>query len=215
MFNRKVCNKCGEKINPKHNFCPECGKPLKENKSDYGLLGKNDSAEINEMQNIFSGFGGGMMNKMLNNAMKMLEKEMQKDFSELNNQPKTNFELFINGKRVSPDKIKVTKKPMQQKQVVAKKDLNIHLSPKSKQRFLKMKKQEPSTNIKRLSDKIIYEINLPEVKSIEDISIIQLENSIEIKAVSEKKAYEKIINLNLPIINYGLSDGKLILELKN
>jgi HSP20 family molecular chaperone IbpA len=80
-------------------------------------------------------------------------------------------------------------------------------------KFSKLKREEPKTNIRRLSNKLVYEIEMPGVKSIEDISISQLENSIEIKAISEKKAYAKIIPINLPIKNFDLSEGKLILEL--
>ena len=211
MFSKKSCKKCGEKISSKHNFCPECGNPLKQrNKKDYGMLGKNDNIfEEGNMQNFF---GGGIMNKMLNSAMKMLEKEMQKDMKDLNS-PRTNFELFINGKRISPDKIKVTKKPIQKKEI-KKQKINIPLSNENKEKFLKLPKKEPTTSIKRLSNKIIYELNIPEVKSIEDISIVQLQNSIEVKGVAKKTAYEKIISIGLPISNYELQKGKLILELQ-
>jgi len=59
----------------------------------------------------------------------------------------------------------------------------------------------------------VYEIKMPGVKSPEDISIIQLENSIEIKALANKKVFYKIIPINLPIRNYNLSKGILTLEL--
>ncbi len=210
MFSKKSCQKCREKVSSKSNFCPECGNPLKtSNQKDYGMLGKDDY--ILPQDNTQNIFGGGMMNKMLNSAMKMLEKEMQKDVKELN-QPKSNFELFINGKRISPDKIKVTRQPMQ-KAPVQKTKTEILLSDENKKKFLKLPKKEPTTSIKRLSNKIIYELNIPEVESIKDISIVQLENSIEIKALAKKIAYSKIISIGLPISNYELSEGKLILEL--
>lgn len=210
MFSKKPCAKCGEKVSSKNNFCPECGSSLKtQNKNNYGMLGKNDSIFPQEnMQNIF---GGGIMNKMLNSAMKMLEKEMQRDVKELN-QPRSNFELFINGEKISPDKIRITKKPTQ-KDTASQKKVEILLSNENKERFLKLPKKEPTTSIKRLSNKIIYELNIPEVESIKNVSIVQLENSIEIKALAKKIAYSKIISIGLPILNYELSEGKLILEL--
>src|SRR3989344_3748821 len=48
-------------------------------------------------------------------------------------------------------------------------------------------------SIRRFADRVVYEIALPGVKSIKDISITKLENSIEIKAVSKDKAYFKLI----------------------
>jgi HSP20 family molecular chaperone IbpA len=76
-----------------------------------------------------------------------------------------------------------------------------------------LERKEPKTNIRRLSNRVVYELEMPGVESLEDISIIKLENSIEIKAISKNKAYVKVIPINLPITNYNLSEGKLILEL--
>jgi len=237
MFKKKYCKNCGEKINHKSNFCPECGYPLKEKqnykKDDYGMLGKNDMPdefqEIDKISNsIFSGFGGKIMNRMLNNTMKMLEKEMEKSTREIEKQNNQNpnfqnhFELFINGKRVNPENIKVSKaqllmpgKNPSERQFKKEIPKNIFFSKDKKEQFLKFEKTEPKTELKRFSDKIIYEVFLPGVKSIEDVSIIQLESSIEIKAVSnsKKKSYSKIIPVGMKIANYFLEKGILVLEI--
>ena len=68
--------------------------------------------------------------------------------------------------------------------------------------------------MKRIANKISYEIEIPGVNSFEDISISPLENSIEIKAIAKEKAYSKSIPLNLPIIDYIFSKGLLVLEFK-
>jgi HSP20 family molecular chaperone IbpA len=248
MFKRKNCPKCNEKVNEKYSFCPTCGFNLSKNQNkekEYGMLGQNDYLEQdpfnmdNMLGSMFTGIGGRAMNNMFNNAIKMLEKEMQKSMKEQQkfqnqNQPinRTNFELYINGKRVSPDKIKVTNKPNHyqnnqkhnNKRLVSKEQMSrigtIHpnqvpkFSNESKQNFQKLPKKQPETNVRRFSDKVIYEINVPGVESIKDVSISQMENSIEIRAVSKKNAYEKIIPIGLPIIKYGLSNGKIVLELK-
>jgi HSP20 family molecular chaperone IbpA len=223
MFKKKSCKNCGEKVSEKNNFCPSCGNPLNENpkKQDFGMLGKNDAMqEQNPFENMFKGFGGGMMNKMLNNAMKMLEKEMQKSEKTQNqNNPniKSSFELFINGKRINPVNIKVTKRPAQQKQVNEKpKEISLPiLNAENKKQFLKLSKKEPKTNLRRLSDQVIYELEIPGVKSIENISIVKLENSIEIKAVAKNKSYEKIIPFSMQILKYYLENETLILEMKS
>ena len=88
-----------------------------------------------------------------------------------------------------------------------------NLSPEKLKKFSKLPREEPKTNIRRLSNKVIYEVDLPGVKSVKDISIINLERSMEIKAVSDKKAYSKSVPMNFPILGYKLSNGKLILEL--
>ncbi len=89
----------------------------------------------------------------------------------------------------------------------------LEMSEDKIKKLKKLPKEEPSTNIRRLSDKIIYEIDVPEVKSKKDVIIQRLENSIEIKALGKKKAYFKLLPVSLPIAGYKVSKGKLILEL--
>ncbi len=43
--------------------------------------------------------------------------------------------------------------------------------------------------------------------------VLNLEKGIELKAVSDKKAYLKSIPISLPILKYKLSKGKLVLEM--
>ncbi len=198
MFKKKTCKNCGKKINSESNFCPNCGINLKKGKEkyqkkDWGMLGKDDNPKQEE---ILPGMSGGMLGKMLQGAMKMLEKEMQKDIKQNMNQ---NFKLMINGKEVN-----LNQKPQETKKLPA----NILKD------FSKYPKHEPKTNIKRIENKLVYELNIPEVKSLKDVSIQKLENSIEIKAISKNKAYKKIIPFNLPILNYELSKDKLVLEMK-
>lgn len=215
MFSKKRCKRCNEKIDGKYRFCPNCGIPLNE-EEDWGMLGKEDSRdEFDEFSNqIFGGISGKMLNKMFGSAMRMLEKEMQKEMKAQTRYPRTNFELFINGKRIDPRNIRVTKKPLVQNIPIKKRISIDNFSKKSLENFSKLPKQEPSTNVRRFSNKVIYEIELPGVKTIKDISIVQLENSIEIKAVSKDKSYFKSIPINMPITNYALSGEKLFLELE-
>ena len=237
MFGKKTCSGCNEKVSKEFDFCPHCGSAFGKgkNKEDYGMLGTDDELERTEASSPFESILGkmssGMFNKLFGNAVKMLEKELEKEFKNQNqnvginenqNQnpifpQRTNFEIIINGKRINPENIRFSQKVLhpsensnkQKKKTIPK------MSSESMKKISKMKKKEPSTNIRRLSNKVIYEIDIPGVKSMEDISIIKLENSIEIKALAEdkKKAYSKLIPINLPITNYEFSDGKLILEL--
>ena len=84
---------------------------------------------------------------------------------------------------------------------------------KPKKRNLLNSHEKNQTNIRRLSNKIIYEIQIPGVKSIEDVSIVKLQNSIEIKAITKDKAYEKTIKISFPILDYKIQENNLILEL--
>ncbi|MEK6760666.1 MAG: hypothetical protein AABX93_01960 [Nanoarchaeota archaeon] len=208
MFGKKDCIRCGEKTGNKHNFCPNCGVPFNEKnskKSDLGMLGDSDEQEMEIANSLFGGFGGKMMGKMLESAMKMLEKEMQKEMKK--SKPKTNLQLFVNGKKVDLGNYAQDNK-MEEEEISVEKLPNSDLKG-----FSDLKKKEPSTNIRRLSNKVVYEVDMPGIDSEKDLSIVKLENSIEIKAMSKNKAYRKIIPIGLPIKNYNLSKGKLVLEL--
>ncbi len=205
----KTCPKCGKKIEREFDFCPYCGKSL-DIKNNWGILGKNDNL-FEKKEEVF-GFGGGILNKMIGNAMKVLEKELQKGIKEPQIVPKTKVQLYINGK-----KINIGTKPKKIIKRTAKKQIkeipSTYFSKESSKKFSNLPREEPKTNVRRLSDRIIYDIEMPEVKSVENISIIRLENSIEIKAIGKNKAYYKVIKIGLPILDYYLSKGKLILEL--
>jgi len=214
MFNKKECERCGSKINSKYKFCPSCGS-LFNSEEDWGMLGQDDSGEnVEDFTNSFFGnLGGGMFGKMLEGTMKMLEREIQKGIKEQRNQPRTNMQLFINGKKVNLNRVSPNTQQTQKPRKEIKEAKLNNLSQNNLKKMSSLPRQEPITQIRRLSDRIIYEIEMPDVESINDISIIKLENSIEIKALAKNKAYFKVIPINLPITNYTLSEGKLVLEL--
>jgi HSP20 family molecular chaperone IbpA len=89
-----------------------------------------------------------------------------------------------------------------------------NISERKAQELSKLPRQEPETKIRRLTDKIVYEISLPGVKNEKDIIINKLQNSIEIKAFSKDKAYFKLITLALAIKSWKLDKEVLVLELK-
>jgi|TARA_Y100000310_G_scaffold135136_1_gene134003 HSP20 family molecular chaperone IbpA len=223
MFKKKDCRKCGERVNSNYLFCPHCGNLTGKKKSskNSGMLGEDDFT--NEFENfqesILGGVGGRALGKILESTisslMKNVEKEMKKE-NQMRNQkkiaePKTNFQLFINGKRVenlndnplTKQKVKIEREDFQE----------INLPQNDLKGFSNLPKNEPKTNVRRFSDKVIYEINIPGVKSLKDISITKLENNIEIKARTKDKAYNKLIPVNFPIVDYNFSRGKLFLEL--
>lgn len=232
MFGKKPCPRCNEKISKSYDFCPYCGVYFGKKKGkDYGILGIDDELDEPNFANPFESFFGkmsaGMLDKVLAGTIKMVEKEMEKQFKNSgqnipsNFPQRTNFEIIINGRKINPENIKFARKITQgneednENEKMLKKKHIPKISAENLKKMSKLPKKEPSTHIRRLANKVIYELEIPGVNSIEDISIVKLENSIEIKALAEnrKKAYAKLIPINLPIMSYELADGKLILEL--
>lgn len=206
MIKKKKCNNCEEKIKGNPNFCPACGIQLEQITQDWGILGKNDLSKKTEEPKMFGGLTSGIMNKMIGSAMHMLEKEIQKNMNEQSKTQNPKIRLMINGKEITPQE-KQTKKDSDTK------FLPIDFSSENLKKYKSLKKIEPKSSLKRIEDKIKYEIEIPEVNSIKDISIIKLENSIEVKAVGKDKGYLKTIPIDLPLKKYSLLKGILTLEL--
>ena len=226
MFSKKTCKRCGRKTNKSDSFCPTCGTPLNktQRKEDFGMLGEDDSFdEMEALSNsLFAGMGGlggGFMNKMISNTMRMLEKEMEKEMqgrgnkpqNQNNNMPRTKIKLMINGKEINLNNgMEEASNPEKNEKIRVIKFKKF--SEEQAKTFSKLPKKEPKTDLKRIANKISYEIEIPGVESFEDVSVLPLENTIEIKAITKEKAYSKSIPLNLPIVNYGFSKGLLVLE---
>ena len=197
MFGKK-CPKCNNKINGSFKYCPLCGIDLNAiyEHEDYGFLGKSDLIEED--------YTDAFIDKMFNSAMKLFEKQIKNLNSELNkshphNVPGLNVQFFINGERVFPEK--------------SIKQQKIEIPKEKLKKFAELPKEEAKSKIKRLSGKLIYELIVPGVKSVNDVLINKLENSIEVKALSKDKVYSKNLKVNLPISSCYLADDVLVIEM--
>jgi len=221
MFKKKECERCRRKFDEKYSYCPYCGHKNDSNDDeDWGMLGRNDfMPSMNEIK-LPIGFNA-LFNSILRNLSKEFDEQLNKNYFQTDEKPKKikreGVSISISTFGDGPPKIKVTqlgKKSRLELQDGTKEKIKPNTFTKEKiKKFASLKREEPKTDIRRLSNKVIYELEMPGVKSMDDISIVKLENSIEIKAISKNKAYSKIIPINLPIKNYVLSEGKLILEL--
>jgi HSP20 family molecular chaperone IbpA len=219
MFKRKKCGKCGSKMQKDFDFCPFCGSHIRGNfNKNWGMLGKKD---VNEIENMFE-FPVGI-SKLFNNLMKNLGStlnELDVENSQNKKQPKSDkvggISISISTSGNAPPKIKINSfgDYKQNKKIQASEKLPaIEIVSRNLKEFSRLPKKEPATNVRRFSDRIIYEIIIPGVKDLKDISIAKVENGIEIRAVSEKQAYEKTIPISLPIIRKDFSEGRLVIEL--
>ena len=86
------------------------------------------------------------------------------------------------------------------------------ITPEQIEKISSLPKAEARTNVKRLGDKVVYELNTPGVQSVDDIFISKLESGYEVKALGSKKVYVNSIPVNLPITKYSVLDNKLFVE---
>lgn len=207
-----ICSRCKSKISRNFDFCPYCGWNVK--KRGEGLLD-----EIDDMKGMFSGLNLNV--KDINCLFEQMKKEVLREDNREKERiaPKTissGFSITItSGKGKNPMiDIKTHGMPSQKITRNEVKEIVQNIPEENVEKISKLPKVEPKSKVRRLSDKIVYEIDMPGVISLKDIFINKLSNSIEIKALSKNKNYSKIIPVSLPIKKYYLSDGKLILELK-
>lgn len=194
MFKKK-CPDCAKKIDKKYNFCPFCGHSFKQQKEqdDYGMLGLDDT--IKEIrQEIKLPLG---LNTIMNSLMKQIEKD-------LGNMSGKGFKIKISTGNPNQEKIKQSPRPIKQ----------IQISQEEQKRRNSLPKKQAESNIKRIGDRIIYQIITPGIKSKKDVVITKLENSLEIKAYSKDNCYIKTIPLRLELIEYSVEDNSVFLELK-
>jgi hypothetical protein len=228
MFgNKKDCEKCGKKVNRDYDFCPSCGYSFNQSKDprEYGILGKNDKVSGNNV-NLPVGF-----NMIFNSLIKNLDKQFKEMESELkknrqsperNNRkrknpsiPQKGLSIKIVSSKNGPPEIKINSYGPQEQQEIRTEIIEKKIKEESLKNIKNLPREEPLTTIRRFSDRVVYEINIPGVESIDDVSINRLENSIEIKAIAKDKVYTKHVPFALPILNYKFQKDKLVLELDN
>jgi HSP20 family molecular chaperone IbpA len=207
------CDKCKNKVNKNFDFCPYCGFKVKKNKE--GLLD-----EVGEIPTL-PGMGGFNLNfGEINNLIKQMQKEMLSEKKE--EKPGKNFTSFSISISQSPGKkpaieIRSAGMPKNTKNIQEKQNQQIiqNISEENVEKMTKLPKIEPKSKVRRLSNSVVYEIDLPGIESIKDIFINKIGNSIEIRAVGKNKQYGKILPVALPIKKYSFAGGKLVLELKS
>jgi len=217
MFNRKICGKCGRNLRSAFDFCPYCGNALEKRNADWGMLGKNDFEPGLGNQNPSSGNGFSGFNMIFNSLLRNLEKQMRESNKKgaLPEDPRGGINISIStfGNMPSMNMGPAKNEGNGKKQEEMKKFFFNNFNSEKLKKYSKLPKAEPRTMLRRISNKVFYEVELPGVKTAKDVSIVHLENSMELKAVSDKKAYKKTIPMNFPILDYKISDGKLVLEM--
>jgi len=74
--------------------------------------------------------------------------------------------------------------------------------------------EEPRTGVRRVDSKVYVDMDVPGVKGEQDIEIIELEGSVEVRAMAGDKAYFKIITkpAEFRLVEKKFSNGRLHLE---
>jgi len=201
----KKCPSCARKVKRAFSYCPYCGASFKvvRERKDFGMIGREDS-EGHFQEDLKLPFG---INGLVNSLVRQLE-QMGGFGGE---QPKGASGSI---------RIKVTAGSPRIKQIVRKEPNpeereNTQAIPKEKEKkWANLPKVEGKSKIRRLADRIIYEIKAPGVKTKEDVVLTRLASGLEIKAYSKDKCYVKFIPLTIDVLGYRVQKDKVFVEIR-
>lgn len=212
MFKKEKCRRCEGKLKEIFSFCPYCGFDLRnlQDERDFGMLGRNDEVFGAPLA---GGGGLGFTDKMIGNIFNSLMKNMEKqlkdiDFDKMDEQMKgfnPEVQRFPNGIRISVGPVSQQKK----KQVRASPKV---ITDEQVKRMAKLPRSEAKSDVRRFSDKVVYELKANGVESVNDIFVSKLESGYEVKAIGKSRVYVNSLPVNLPLKRYFIKDNKLHVE---
>ena len=208
MFSSKKCQRCEGKLKEDYSFCPFCRLDLRNPEADmkdFGMLGRNDAVQGAPLLG-----GGGLgindsvVNSIFSNVMKMMENQLKNIDGE-----KVDFGDVKPEISVHPNGIQIRMGPKPHKHKKAEPRV---ISDEQRERMTKLPRSQAKAEIRRLSDKVIYELATPGVENVNDIFVSKVESGYEVKAVGSKKVYFNSLQLNLPLKKYFVKENRLTLE---
>lgn len=197
MFSKKQdCPRCKSRIKEDFDFCPHCGCDVRNPEKDlrdYGLLGKN---EINGMP-LTGGGGLGITDRLIGSIFNSLMKNLESQFQNMPEMQAAPNGITIKVGAPQQNTQKIKKKSLTQDQV---------------KRMTGLPRVEAKTDVRRLTDRVVYELKTSEIESIDDIFVSKVESGYEVKAIGKKKIYVNTLPVNLPLKSYSIGGNGLVFE---
>lgn len=187
-----VCNKCNTDTKDDWSFCPKCGLELKRNRIvDYG------------MEDVFA----RMANNIQNMAKRMLFEGMRPQGTKT--QPGLTVKIMRGMPNMAVHNQNTGIAPIQM-------NVGANTANPLKSRPAPKKTIEPEATFNKLPGKLTVEVKTPGVESIEDVDVLEMGTSIEVRAYHGDTLYFKIINVpkKSAILSKKVENGKILLEMK-
>lgn len=197
MFARKVsCPKCSTKVKSGFDFCPHCGSNLRDPQQeldDFGYLGKNENSQAPMASGGSMGITDRMIASMVNALMKSVEKQLKQADPDMQNLQGITINVGNAGA-----------KPKRQKLPA--------MSQTNVDRMKGLPRVEAASNVRRLGDKVVYELDAPGVQSVNDVFVAKLASGYEVKAIGKNKVYVTSLPVELPLKSYSVEKDGLTFE---
>ena len=197
-----ACPSCEVAIESKFSFCPHCGEDLvdpEEEMQTYGMLGRADAAPARAHQK--PGFGEEVAEQLIGTLMNSMVRSLTAQFKEGNN---SQVKRLPNGIQIQMGPGAKRQSPAKQQQ----KTITEHQVKK----MASLPRTEAKANIRRLSDKIVYELAALGITSPDDVFFSKTESGYEVKAIGKTKVYVNNLPINLPLRGYAIHDKGLSVE---
>ncbi|MEK6856072.1 MAG: hypothetical protein AABX66_02860 [Nanoarchaeota archaeon] len=204
FFNKKTnCRSCRKEIENKFIFCPYCGKSTMSNEQiqkEFGLVGTSDE-ELLQNPIASAGILGQIIAPMMQNLMNSLNQEA--NIPEIEQRPNGISIKISSGNKV----------PKKRYQEV--KPLKTSITQEQINKMTNLPRATAKTKVRRLSDKVIYDLDIHGVENIKDIFVSKLESGYEVKAIGKGKVYTNSLPINLPLLQYSFNESGVSLEFAN
>ncbi len=202
MFKGKSrCLKCKSRVKESFDFCPFCGLDLRNPEEDmrnYGALGKN---EFIGGAPVVGGFGGlGISDKLINSIFNSLVKSLEKQMGDIDPKLQSETPKGIKIKFEVPKKASVQTKVRKE------------ITEEQIKRMANLPRVEAKADVRRLSDRVVYELGASGVQSTDDIFVSKLENGYEVKAIGKSKVYVNSLPVDLPLKGLKVSKTGVSVE---
>lgn len=201
------CKNCNSSVESKFSFCPHCGFDLIDHvkeEQDFGLLGRTDSISEDQIESPFtkmrSSITDKMMNSIFNSLVKILGEEMR------NFEQTERIEEFPNGIRIQFG-LRPVKAVQQKKKQRAK-----GMTQEQIDRMSSLPRAPAKTSVKRLNNRLIYELTTPGIQAVDDVIFSRTESGYEVKAIGKNKVYVCNIPVSLSLKEVLIDSNKTIIE---
>ncbi len=195
-----ACITCAEQISKDFIFCPYCGTQLMDRETElqeFGILGRADAFDQRRQELPLGGITDKIITSLMSSVMKNLDVQVRAlEKTEIQNLPH-GIKIRVGMQQQKPAKQQIKSKEMTEEQA---------------KKMSALPRTAAKTSVKRLSDKIIYELTVPGLQSANDIFISKLESGYEVKAIGKSKIYVNSLPINLPLKGYSIGEKGLSVE---
>ncbi len=155
MFKKKSCPRCGKNLRESYDFCPYCGNILSRKQENLGMLGKDDSFNMNlDEMKLPRGF-----NMIFNSLMRNLEKQFKdvdkKDVKPEDRRGNISISISTMGNKFPPINVNAAhEEENKKKHEDMKKFFFDNFKSDRLKKFSKLPREEPKTTIRRFENTV-------------------------------------------------------------